>query len=77
MGIWKPVSPGLDMSGGDMRVDGGWRLDSSCSLRQESLEDRSRGRFLGHPEEEESERILKQEGLRVTWWVGYPEIGAE
>lgn len=33
MGIWKLVSFGLDMSGGDMRVDGRWRLDSFCFLR--------------------------------------------
>lgn len=47
------------------------------SLKQESLEDRSRGCFFVHPEEEEPERILKLEGLRVTWWVGYPEISTE
>lgn len=34
-----------------------------CSLRQESSKGRSTGCFIGHPEEEEPERVLKQEGL--------------
>lgn len=31
VGIWKPVSPGLDMSGGDIKVGGWWWLDSGSA----------------------------------------------
>lgn len=61
VGIWKPVNPGLDMSGGDIKVGRWWWLD--LLLRQESSEDGSRGCYAGHLEEEEPERVPKQEGL--------------
>lgn len=48
-----------------MVVSGQW----ICSLRQESSEDRRRGCFVGHLEEEEPERVPKQEGL------GYLVVG--
>lgn len=31
LGIWKPASPGLDRSGGDIRVDGRWWLNSGSA----------------------------------------------
>lgn len=31
VGIWKPVSPGLDMSGGDIKVGRWWCLDSGSA----------------------------------------------